>query len=131
MLREAQETILPPFQSRIQKALGTDVQIEVDWDSFTKGEKATIAVWMLRENDGRMILYPLLRAFESLVSDNFVKDTLSKSIKKVKVSNVPNLRELQVKHKTPLLEIAASFEVGEDSKLNSEELQKKILALEF
>jgi len=55
------------------------------------------------------------------------KDALNNKLKKIVLINKPKLRELQVSmSKDGTLEINGSFDVGEESRINPDDLKKKM-----
>jgi len=124
-LKQIQDTVLPKFNQEMSKIGGLSIQIDVDWNSFTAGDRATVALWMLSAHDGIFILSAIPKAIVGVCQDPLGKQALANKVKKILLKNRDKMRELSVTMSGQVMEIVDNFGY-EDARLDAPTIQKKI-----
>jgi len=127
-LKQIQDTILPKFSQELAKVGGLGIQLDVDWNSFTAGDRATVALWMLSAHEGVFIFSVLPKAVTGVCQDPLGKQALGTKVKKILLKNRDKMRELSVTLNGQVLEIVDNFGY-EDARLDASVIQTKIEAI--
>lgn len=77
------ENTYPEIEQKILAAAKTDLKIEVDWDSLTVDDYAARYSYFWP----KVYFEPLIKAFESITSDDMGKEALASKLKKIVIKN--------------------------------------------
>lgn len=80
-IKTFQDTKLPELQKAIDDAAGTQVELDIDWDSITEPDYAHL----YDEAFSKVYFQPLARALEAIAIDDMGKEALASGLKKVRI----------------------------------------------
>jgi len=125
-MTSAQNDIYPKVKEQLNAAIGKEIPFEINWDSFAEGNRATISVWLLTAYGGGFTLGAVAKTFSLICADSLAKESIQEIIQKIVLVNKPKMRELNVTLTSGVLEIAGSFDSGEDARIQPADLKKRI-----
>jgi len=131
-IKELQEGKTATFEKDLQQACSNNtIKLEIDFNSFTSSPAASVAVWTLTVYNFGLVIMPIIHTVETLVQTDpgFYKQVFEE-IPKIVIVNQPKLHELVVKKVAGgAIEIAGSFEIGEEARIIPAVLTKKFSSI--
>jgi hypothetical protein len=108
-IKEHQDKAIPAVQKQIQEACGRTVQIEIDWDSFTKDP--TSLDWVGTTSG----LYAVGDGVEGVCSDDLGKTAVRENLKKIAVRNVPDVAQEKLNFADGTLTVQWAWGAAQDA----------------
>ncbi|MEE2025502.1 MULTISPECIES: hypothetical protein [Alkalimonas] len=81
--RDFQQNRLEALQKQLNKEAGFDIELEVNWDTLEVDKYAHL----YDEAWPKVYFHPLIKAFKEMCSDDFARDIIKESLKKVVIQN--------------------------------------------
>lgn len=80
----------PKYKARFKELCGSDVELEVDWNSLGR-EKATLETFWSNYGMERLVV-----SFESVCKDKSGKEAVQKKVKKIRAVNVKDAKNAKI-----------------------------------
>ncbi|MEJ2611818.1 MAG: hypothetical protein P8179_17510 [Candidatus Thiodiazotropha sp.] len=101
MRNTLEKEIIPEVSTDLKAALGTDVEIKINWDSFE-------AIDSLREIQ-HQVLGRIVEGVKSLCEDDFAKGEAAEQFKTIEVNNLSSLDDKKVEFANNTLTIQTTW----------------------
>lgn len=106
LAKEIQTEKLPAFEAKIKETVGSDIKVDIDWDTFTAYD-----AYPLSRLD---IVFDDLAGFlKKICSDEFGKEAVQESLHTIKLTNTDNRDEVKMELKDKVLDL--KFQLAGDS----------------
>lgn len=106
LAKEIQTEKLPAFEAKIKEIVGSDIKVDIDWDTFTAYDS-----YPLSRLD---IVFSDLEGFlKKICSDDLGKEALQETLTTIKLTNTDNRDEVKMELKDKVLDL--KFQLAGDS----------------
>lgn len=106
LAKEIQTNQLPAFEAKVKEIVGSDVKVDIDWDTFTAYDS-----YPLSRLD---IVFSDLEGFlKKICSDDLGKEALQETLDTIKLTNTDNRDEVKMELKDKVLDL--KFQLAGDS----------------